>query len=393
MPKTAMHKPMGKPITPSPTARRADRLHVRGAGDGADRAGLVQSGRGAAGPGQPLAGCGRGRRRGHWRWRWWWGGRFRRRSTPQGNRGPAARWRAGGQNEEPAGPVLGRTACWRCPAKNRAVDTVLFHLPAAGQVPNRVVFGRRTAAGRGWPTALPRLTLWEDRPAESRVFRGRPESLPGCSGSCQAAGHRLSSMPQSSAHSIYRVRTRSVRATLSCAGTTQRSTGRYRRTGREPEPGRGRIPLASDRRADRGGGVGRERCRHLSWQRRPVGRAPHRAGGHPRRDLEINPSLVWKFYDIRTGQPGLGQAQPRPSRPGPHGAALEQRPLHPGHPEHQWLAPGGRQQARPGGPRFPGRVRCTGCGKITPRGHEPLADLPQCEECSALLRPDVGLVP
>ena len=35
------------------------------------------------------------------------------------------------------------------------------------------------------------------------------------------------------------------------------------------------------------------------------------------------------------------------------------------------------------------RVRCTGCGKVEDRGSEPLADLPRCDACAALLRPDV----
>jgi NAD-dependent deacetylase len=35
------------------------------------------------------------------------------------------------------------------------------------------------------------------------------------------------------------------------------------------------------------------------------------------------------------------------------------------------------------------RVRCTGCGRVEDRGVEPLADLPRCAHCAALLRPDV----
>jgi NAD-dependent deacetylase len=35
------------------------------------------------------------------------------------------------------------------------------------------------------------------------------------------------------------------------------------------------------------------------------------------------------------------------------------------------------------------RVRCTGCSRVEDRGLEPLADLPACIECGALLRPDV----
>src|SRR5262249_47034534 len=35
------------------------------------------------------------------------------------------------------------------------------------------------------------------------------------------------------------------------------------------------------------------------------------------------------------------------------------------------------------------RVRCTGCGVVVDRGSDSLADLPHCETCSALLRPDI----
>jgi NAD-dependent protein deacetylase/lipoamidase len=35
------------------------------------------------------------------------------------------------------------------------------------------------------------------------------------------------------------------------------------------------------------------------------------------------------------------------------------------------------------------RTRCTGCGHIEDRGLEPLGDLPKCDRCGALLRPDI----
>jgi NAD-dependent deacetylase len=35
------------------------------------------------------------------------------------------------------------------------------------------------------------------------------------------------------------------------------------------------------------------------------------------------------------------------------------------------------------------RVRCTGCGASEDRGHEQLPDLPQCDRCQQLLRPDI----
>jgi NAD-dependent deacetylase len=35
------------------------------------------------------------------------------------------------------------------------------------------------------------------------------------------------------------------------------------------------------------------------------------------------------------------------------------------------------------------RVRCTGCRAIQERGHEPLPELPRCDQCGELLRPDI----
>jgi NAD-dependent deacetylase len=35
------------------------------------------------------------------------------------------------------------------------------------------------------------------------------------------------------------------------------------------------------------------------------------------------------------------------------------------------------------------RVRCTGCRAIQERGHEPLPELPRCDHCGELLRPDI----
>jgi NAD-dependent deacetylase len=35
------------------------------------------------------------------------------------------------------------------------------------------------------------------------------------------------------------------------------------------------------------------------------------------------------------------------------------------------------------------RVRCTGCRAIQERSHEPLPELPRCEQCGELLRPDI----
>ncbi|MBI1832082.1 MAG: NAD-dependent deacylase, partial [Planctomycetes bacterium] len=35
------------------------------------------------------------------------------------------------------------------------------------------------------------------------------------------------------------------------------------------------------------------------------------------------------------------------------------------------------------------RVRCVGCERVVDRGVEPLADLPRCDACGQMLRPDV----
>ncbi len=105
--------------------------------------------------------------------------------------------------------------------------------------------------------------------------------------------------------------------------------------------------------------------------------------------FEINPTLVWRFYNMRRA--ALGAIQPNPGHfalarmeqhwtsnhftlvtqniDGLHRAAGSQHVLE----LHGNLA----------------RVRCTGCGKVTDRGSEPLADLPRCDDCNALLRPDV----
>jgi NAD-dependent deacetylase len=101
------------------------------------------------------------------------------------------------------------------------------------------------------------------------------------------------------------------------------------------------------------------------------------------------PALVWKFYNARRA--GLRTVRPNPG----HDAlvAIERR----------WGA--GRftliTQNVDGLHRAAGsetvlelhgnlrRIRCTGCGRIEDRGLEPLADLPACTACGALLRPDV----
>jgi NAD-dependent deacetylase len=102
-----------------------------------------------------------------------------------------------------------------------------------------------------------------------------------------------------------------------------------------------------------------------------------------------DPALVWRFYHMRRA--ALAQARPNPGHralvalenrfggqrftlitqnvDGLHRAAGSQRVLE----LHGNLA----------------RVRCTGCGRIEDRGTEPLADLPHCQDCNQLLRPDI----
>jgi NAD-dependent deacetylase len=102
-----------------------------------------------------------------------------------------------------------------------------------------------------------------------------------------------------------------------------------------------------------------------------------------------DPAFVWKFYNAR-------RAALRAVRPNPGHDALVALGRRWG-PERFTLV----TQNVDGLHRMAGsetvvelhgnlrRVRCTGCGNVEDRGLEPLADLPTCPECEAVLRPDV----
>ncbi len=102
-----------------------------------------------------------------------------------------------------------------------------------------------------------------------------------------------------------------------------------------------------------------------------------------------DPRLVWQFYNAR-------RANLRTVQPNPGHVALTRL--------DDRLGPGGMTvitQNVDGLHRRAGsmtvvelhgnlaRTRCTGCGRVEDRGFEPLGELPQCERCGALLRPDV----
>jgi NAD-dependent deacetylase len=106
------------------------------------------------------------------------------------------------------------------------------------------------------------------------------------------------------------------------------------------------------------------------------------------RAFRRDPSLVWRFYNLRRA--GLAKVEPNAG----HRAlvVLEDR-LGPAFTVVTQNVDGLHQQA---GSRnvleIHGtlrRVRCTGCGAVTDRGTEALAELPTCATCSGLLRPDV----
>jgi NAD-dependent deacetylase len=102
-----------------------------------------------------------------------------------------------------------------------------------------------------------------------------------------------------------------------------------------------------------------------------------------------DPQLVWKFYNARRA--ALRTVQPNPGHYAL--AAMEKRwgcdrftlvtqnvdGLHRSAGSETVLELHGNIR----------RVRCTGCLAIADRGLEPLADLPTCPECEAVLRPDV----
>ncbi|HEX5273436.1 MAG TPA: NAD-dependent deacylase [Gemmataceae bacterium] len=101
-----------------------------------------------------------------------------------------------------------------------------------------------------------------------------------------------------------------------------------------------------------------------------------------------DPTLVWRFYNAR--RDNLCQAEPNPG----HRAlvALEERfgerfTLATQNVDGLHRAAGSRRVLELHGSLR--RVRCTGCGAVADRGTEPLPDLPHCDGCGAMLRPDV----
>jgi NAD-dependent deacetylase len=102
-----------------------------------------------------------------------------------------------------------------------------------------------------------------------------------------------------------------------------------------------------------------------------------------------DPALVWRFYNARRAN--LRTAAPNP---GHHAlAALEKRypagdfTLITQNVDGLHQAAGSRQVLELHGSLA--RVRCTGCGQTAEPGLEPLADLPRCATCQALLRPAI----
>ncbi|MCS7046263.1 MAG: NAD-dependent deacylase [Gemmataceae bacterium] len=107
------------------------------------------------------------------------------------------------------------------------------------------------------------------------------------------------------------------------------------------------------------------------------------------RAFQRDPALVWRFYNLRRAN--LASVAPNP---GHHALAMLERRFPPGNFTlitqnvdglHQ--AAGSRNVLEIHGAIR--RVRCTGCGLNEDRGTAPLPDLPKCERCGALLRPDV----
>lgn len=105
--------------------------------------------------------------------------------------------------------------------------------------------------------------------------------------------------------------------------------------------------------------------------------------------FEINPRLVWQFYNMR--RVGL-----RTVRPNPGHYALARMEQHWSSDRFTLVTQNIDGLHRAAGSKHVleihgnlARVRCTGCRSITDRGYEPLADLPHCGDCGALLRPDV----
>ena len=105
--------------------------------------------------------------------------------------------------------------------------------------------------------------------------------------------------------------------------------------------------------------------------------------------FEANPRLVWSFYNAR-------RANVNTVRPNPGHLALKAM-------EDRWgsdrftlitqnvdglhRTAGSRNVLEIHGSLW--RTRCTGCGAVADTGPEPLADLPECGACGAMLRPAI----
>jgi NAD-dependent deacetylase len=102
-----------------------------------------------------------------------------------------------------------------------------------------------------------------------------------------------------------------------------------------------------------------------------------------------DPAMVWRFYNarrgnVRTVQPNAGHRAlaALEQRMGPHHFALITQNVDGLH-----LAAGSRRVLELHGSLA--RVRCTECGIVVDRGNDALPEMPRCDKCSALLRPDI----
>ncbi len=106
------------------------------------------------------------------------------------------------------------------------------------------------------------------------------------------------------------------------------------------------------------------------------------------RAFQRDPGLVWRFYNLRRA--ALAKVAPNP---GHHAlVALESRlgdafTLVTQNVDGLHQQAGNRNVLEIHGALR--RVRCTGCNALADRGTEALADLPVCDACGQLLRPDV----
>lgn len=106
------------------------------------------------------------------------------------------------------------------------------------------------------------------------------------------------------------------------------------------------------------------------------------------RAFRRDPVLVWRFYNLRRAN--LATVQPNPGHLAL--AALERRlgadfTLVTQNVDGLHQAAGSKNVLEIHGAIR--RVRCSGCAKVTDRGVEALPELPHCEKCKVLLRPDV----